>query len=187
MCNQSVMAKVKKNAAAVALGRLGALKGGRARARKLTAEQRRARARRAAVLWHAHGRCEMCEQTVPQHGIVLVVDHKVPVEWGGSDAEGNLWAICERCAAVLAAGAPGRRPAGIRAVFLRATAKERVSALLGLKAGHPVPSSLLKAAAGVADWSRCVRGVRAGGQRIVVRRRSACHGGGSAYCMLRKA
>ena len=181
------MAKVKKNAAAVALGRLGALKGGRARARKLTAEQRRARARRAAVLWHARGRCEMCEQTVPQHGVVLVVDHKVPVEWGGSDAEGNLWAICERCAAVLAAGAPGRRPAGIRAVFLRATAKERVSALLGLKAGHPVPSSLLKAAAGVADWSRCVRGVRAGGQRIVVRRRSACHGGGSAYCMLRKA
>jgi hypothetical protein len=39
---------LKKNAAAVALGRLGGLKGGRARARKLTAEQRRASARKAA-------------------------------------------------------------------------------------------------------------------------------------------
>jgi len=39
----------EKNAAAVALGRLGGLKGGRARARKLTAEQRAQSARKAAV------------------------------------------------------------------------------------------------------------------------------------------
>jgi hypothetical protein len=32
------MAETKKNAAAVALGRLGGLKGGKARARKLTSE-----------------------------------------------------------------------------------------------------------------------------------------------------
>jgi len=35
------MAKRNKNAAAVALGRLGGLKGGKARARKLSAERRR--------------------------------------------------------------------------------------------------------------------------------------------------
>jgi len=35
------MAKVKKNAAAVALGRLGGLKGGKARAKKLTAQRRK--------------------------------------------------------------------------------------------------------------------------------------------------
>lgn len=48
LCDQLRMAKAKKNAAAVALGRLGGLKGGKARARKLTAEQRRASARKAA-------------------------------------------------------------------------------------------------------------------------------------------
>lgn len=37
-----------KNPAAVALGRLGGLKGGKARAKKLTAEQRSAIARKAA-------------------------------------------------------------------------------------------------------------------------------------------
>jgi hypothetical protein len=44
------MARMKKNAAAVALGRLGGLKGGKARARKLTAKQRRASARNAALV-----------------------------------------------------------------------------------------------------------------------------------------
>jgi hypothetical protein len=42
------MAKTKKNPAAVALGRLGGLKGGKARARKLTSVQRQASARKAA-------------------------------------------------------------------------------------------------------------------------------------------
>jgi len=47
------MAKTQKNPAAVALGRLGGLKGGKARARKLTAQQRSESARKAAVArWH---------------------------------------------------------------------------------------------------------------------------------------
>jgi hypothetical protein len=41
-------AHIVKNPAAVALGRLGGLKGGRARANKLTPEQRREIAQRAA-------------------------------------------------------------------------------------------------------------------------------------------
>jgi hypothetical protein len=49
MRGESGMAKKQKNAAAVALGRLGGLKGGKARAKKLTAEQRRESARKAAV------------------------------------------------------------------------------------------------------------------------------------------
>ena len=43
-----------KNAAAVALGRLGGLKGGKARAQKLTAKQRSESARKAAMArWSA--------------------------------------------------------------------------------------------------------------------------------------
>jgi hypothetical protein len=50
------MAKTKKNAAAVALGRLGGLKGGTARAAKLTAEQRQESARKAALARWSAGR-----------------------------------------------------------------------------------------------------------------------------------
>ncbi len=42
------MAAKEKNAAAVALGRLGGLKGGKARAKKLSAERLREIARKAA-------------------------------------------------------------------------------------------------------------------------------------------
>jgi hypothetical protein len=48
-CKSNGMATTKKNAAAVALGRLGGLKGGKARAAKLTAEERRASARKAVL------------------------------------------------------------------------------------------------------------------------------------------
>ncbi len=52
MCEGVGMAKTKKNAAAVALGRLGGLKGGRARAARLSAAERREIARKgAAARW----------------------------------------------------------------------------------------------------------------------------------------
>jgi hypothetical protein len=42
-------APIRKNVPAVALGRLGALKGGKARAQKLTAEERSAGVQKAAI------------------------------------------------------------------------------------------------------------------------------------------
>jgi len=50
------VANVKKNAAAVALGRLGGLKGGKARAKKLSAERRREIALKAVSTKNVSGR-----------------------------------------------------------------------------------------------------------------------------------
>jgi hypothetical protein len=50
------MPKTKKNPAAVALGRLGGLKGGKARAAKLSPEQRSEIARRAVLARWAKNR-----------------------------------------------------------------------------------------------------------------------------------
>ena len=52
---------------------------------------------RAEVIHSAHGRCQMCGKSVEQHGIALVVDHKKPRDWGGTNDRDNLWAICEEC------------------------------------------------------------------------------------------
>jgi hypothetical protein len=51
------MAKTKKNAAAVALGRLGGLQGGKARAERLTPEQRAESARKAAQARWSRKKC----------------------------------------------------------------------------------------------------------------------------------
>src|ERR1700724_2358603 len=45
----------------------------------------------------ARGRCVMCGRTTEKHGIVLVIDHKIPRDWGGLTEPDNLWAICEEC------------------------------------------------------------------------------------------
>jgi hypothetical protein len=55
-----------KNPAAVALGRQGGLKGGRARADKMTPEQRSAAAKHAARMrWGTEPRCAVCGQIIP--------------------------------------------------------------------------------------------------------------------------
>jgi hypothetical protein len=48
---------------------------------------------RAEVIHGAHGRCQMCGKSVEQHGISLVVDHKKPRDWGGTNDRENLWRI----------------------------------------------------------------------------------------------
>jgi hypothetical protein len=54
----------KKNSAAVALGRLGGLKGGPARAKKLTAKQRSASARKAVTARWAKQRAADVDRSI---------------------------------------------------------------------------------------------------------------------------
>lgn len=50
---------------------------------------------RAQVL--APQRCANCGKTPLEDGVKLVVDHKVPQEWGGGDELENLQPLCEEC------------------------------------------------------------------------------------------
>jgi 5-methylcytosine-specific restriction endonuclease McrA len=50
---------------------------------------------RAAVL--APGRCAMCGRSPLEDGVKLQVDHKIPLEWGGTDDPDNLQPLCEEC------------------------------------------------------------------------------------------
>lgn len=52
---------------------------------------------KAQVIHSAHSRCQMCGHTVQEDGIKLVVDHRKPRDWGGTNELDNLWAICEEC------------------------------------------------------------------------------------------
>lgn len=50
---------------------------------------------RAQVL--APQRCANCGKTPLEDGVKVVVDHKVPQEWGGGDELENLQPLCEEC------------------------------------------------------------------------------------------
>lgn len=50
---------------------------------------------RAQVL--APQRCFQCGKTPQVDGVKLVVDHKVPLSWGGGNEKENLQPLCEEC------------------------------------------------------------------------------------------
>lgn len=119
---------------------------------------------RAAALNAAHGRCQMCGQSIADDQIKLQVDHKIPHNWGGPTELENLWAICELC------------NSGKRDFFSTFSADEmtqlvgidsvhaRLAEVLRLNEGSFVPSWFLEFVANVKDfqddWQRRLRELR---------------------------
>jgi HNH endonuclease len=118
---------------------------------------------RAEVIHAAHGTCQMCGQTVQQHGITLVVDHKRPRDWGGTNDRENLWAICEDCNA-------GKKSyfsslhadtAMIKRIMDHESVHVRIGELLkAVGVGKPTSSALLEIVADQDDWQKRLRDLR---------------------------
>ncbi len=118
---------------------------------------------RAEVVHSAHGRCQMCGRTVVAHGVTLVVDHKKPRDWGGTNDRENLWAICEECNAGKKAFFSSLNVDA--AVMKKAMAHKSVHVRIGelLKAvgiGKRTPSSLIEVVADQDDWQKRLRELR---------------------------
>jgi hypothetical protein len=118
---------------------------------------------RAEVIHGAHGRCQMCGKSVEQHGIALVVDHKKPRDWDGTNDRDNLWAICEECNAGKKAYFSSLR---VDAKLMReVTAHDSVHVRIGelLKAvgvGKRTSSQLIEVVADQDDWQKRLRELR---------------------------
>jgi len=119
--------------------------------------------RQQEVIRRADGRCQMCGCTVAGDGATLIVDDSKPLNWGGPDDQGDLWAICEPCCA------------GTKEYFSsmhvdaelmrRVTSHRSVHVRIGelLKAfgiGNRVCSSLIKAVADQGGWQKRLRELR---------------------------
>jgi 5-methylcytosine-specific restriction endonuclease McrA len=118
---------------------------------------------RAEVLRGARGRCGMCGRTIDKDDITLVVDHKIPRDWGGSNDPENLWAICEDCNA-------GKK-AYFSSLNIDAELMKRVSShqsvhvrigelLKAIGIGKRTPSLLLEIVADQDDWQKRLRELR---------------------------
>lgn len=141
---------------------------------------------RAAVLGRAHGRCQMCGRTIKQHGIELVVDHKIPVDWGGSNDEDNLWALCVDCNAGKKAYFASQDQGLMRGVMHHKSVHVRIGELLKRNLGKPVPSPVIELAAGQEDWKKRTRELRYLGWEIGATRRKLESGKVESYYTLHK-
>lgn len=139
---------------------------------------------RAAVLNRAHGRCQMCGRTIAEHGIVLVVDHKIPVDWGGSNDEENLWALCEDCNAGKKAHFASQDQDLMRGVMQHKSIHVRIGELLKRNVGKAVPSPLIELVAGQEDWKKRTRELRYLGWEIDASRKKLPSGKVESYYTL---
>jgi HNH endonuclease len=118
---------------------------------------------RARILRDARGRCGMCGKTIEKHGITLVVDHKMPRDWGGSNEPENLWAICEECNAGKQAyfSSLNIDPQLMKKVTSYESVHVRIGELLkAVGIGNRTPSELLDIVADQDDWQKRLRELR---------------------------
>ncbi|WP_443041823.1 HNH endonuclease [Streptomyces sp. B21-097] len=119
---------------------------------------------RAQVL--APQRCSQCGRTPLDHHVVLVVDHKIPREWGGSDELENLQPLCEECNSGKKAfyGEYDEYGDAIRSAAAHDEPHGRIGELLKAFQGDWVPADLIGVVASMKqyqdDWQRRLRELR---------------------------
>jgi HNH endonuclease len=133
---------------------------------------------RAEVLHRARGRCSMCGRTIEKHPITLVIDHKIPQEWGGSDEPDNLWAICEDCNAGKKNYFSSFDPGVMQRVMNYASPHMRIGELLKLFYEQPVEGWLIEfVAQDQDDWPKRTRDLRYLGWKIVAGKKKSAQTG----------
>lgn len=116
---------------------------------------------RAAVLHRARGRCGMCGRSIERDGVRLVVDHKIPRNWDGTDEIENLWAICEECNAGKKDYFSSFDSSAMQQVMRYQSPHMRIGELLKLHFGELVPAWLIEFVAfDQDDWQKRTRELR---------------------------
>lgn len=126
-------------------------------------------ATRALVL--RRGRCAMCGRNPEEDGIKLVVDHKIPHSWGGTDDIDNLQALCVDCNAGKKALFASLDDDLMREVIRYKSVHQKIAKALLLRKGTPVPSQVLEIIANQEDWHKRLRELRYLGWVITPRKR----------------
>lgn len=118
---------------------------------------------RAEIIRSSRGRCQMCGRSVEKHGVALVVDHKIPREWGGTNDIDNLWALCEDCNSGKKAyfSSLNLDSKLMKSVMGHASVHMRIGELLkAVGIGERVSSQLIDIVADKDDWQKRLRELR---------------------------
>ena len=127
---------------------------------------------RGKVLYKARGRCSNCGRSIEKHDVVLVVDYKIPREWGVLPEQDNLWAICEDCIKGKKNCFRSVDAAWMRRVMALKSVHMRLGETLKALKGQHVHAQMLDFVARQDDWKKRVRELRYIGWEIDVLNRN---------------
>lgn len=116
---------------------------------------------RARILHRDRRTCQMCGRKAPE--VKLVVDHKIPVDWEGTNEDSNLWTTCEECNAGKKAYFADFDADIMRQVHSLKTGRERLLEFAKLCKGKEVRPHIFSVVSGVRDWPREIRRLRQDG------------------------
>jgi 5-methylcytosine-specific restriction endonuclease McrA len=104
--------------------------------------------------------CRACGRSPERDGIVLQVDHILPVDWGGKTELDNLQSLCEECNRGKKAWVASHSSQVMKEVAGLATVEQRIEALFDHFPNQDVPSSMIQLVARAFDWQRALRRIR---------------------------
>lgn len=106
-------------------------------------------------------RCQSCGKGVDD-GLTMHVDHKVPVEWGGSNDDDNLWTLCSSCNLAKKSFFKDDFDTEVmKLVYAERSGYQKLKVLFENSPGVKFSPSILQGIAGIRDWTRTIRNIRA--------------------------
>lgn len=116
---------------------------------------------RYRILQRDGSMCKRCGRSPEKDGVQLAIDHKLPVEWGGTNDDDNLWTLCRECN-------EGKKhwysdeDAGVMAQIMAVKgSKERLKKYIELHPNELIDPVKLSVIAGTREWTRTIRFIRA--------------------------
>ena len=105
-------------------------------------------------------RCQSCGNGV-KDGTKLHVDHKIPLELGGTNNDDNLWVLCAECN-------QGKKDffkddfdaEVMKEVLKQKSGYQRLRILFQLSPNKNFEPSIIQGISGIRDWTRTIRSIR---------------------------
>jgi len=114
---------------------------------------------RYQILNRDNSQCQRCGRKATD-GAVLHVDHKIPVDWGGSSSEENLWTLCSECNQGKKNLFSDFDSEIMTSIMAETSASRRLIKYFELKPNTPIEPSELDIISGIRDWERTLRHFR---------------------------
>jgi hypothetical protein len=108
----------------------------------------------------AHAHCIYCGRSTGKHGIALIVDHKIPPEWGGETVPENLASMCEDCNTGTKAYFKSMDAEWMPGVMGQKSVHVRLGETLKAFKSEPVDAATLEFVANQDDWKKRLRELR---------------------------
>lgn len=106
-------------------------------------------------------RCQSCGKGA-NDGATVHVDHKVPVDWGGSNDDDNLWTLCASCNLAKKSFFKDDFDTEVmKLVYAEESGYQRLKVLFENSPGVKFSPSILQGISGIRDWTRTIRNIRA--------------------------